>query len=172
MSTLDNARHGRAALRWFTRTAAVAGLVLAGALSLAGPAAANPAPDAAGTIRVAGPAPDAATIAAMAAVSPGMSPTPRRVRHQNPGDFWDCPSGNLCLDAWDPTTGNWKVFDLYNCNRYYFSNWEGTGYHLDNQTGGVTSYVYNQSGGVIASFTPGGGITGINWTPAWSIRNC
>ncbi|GHH50657.1 hypothetical protein GCM10018775_48140 [Streptomyces umbrinus] len=74
--------------------------------------------------------------------------------------------------VWDPTTGNWEVFFLYSCNRYYTAYWDGAGSYYDAQTGGVTSYIYGQSGNVLHSFRPDSVQHAYNWTPVWSIRNC
>ncbi|MDR7320214.1 MULTISPECIES: hypothetical protein [Catenuloplanes] len=64
------------------------------------------------------------------------------------------PAGGRHGRVWDPTVSNWKVFDLYTCNRYHFSYWDGPGLYLNHQTGSAVSSVYNQSGGVLHTFTP------------------
>ncbi|MFG2988645.1 hypothetical protein ACGFZK_04945 [Streptomyces sp. NPDC048257] len=122
--------------------------------------------------QVAPAAPAAARSASLAAAaSPGISPAVS-TGHVAPGGSYTCSSGNLCTLVWDPTTSDWKVFYLYNCNRYSVYNWNGNGAYWDNQTGNPTSYLYNQGGGVLKSFQPGGGQLGQDWTPVYSIRNC
>ncbi|MFI6003255.1 hypothetical protein ACIA98_23050 [Streptomyces sp. NPDC051366] len=106
-----------------------------------------------------------------AASSPGISPGVR-TSHVPASGSYGCDSGNLCTLVWDPTTSDWKIFYLYNCNRYSVYNWNGNGWYFDNQTGNPTSYLYNQGGGIVKSFTPGGGQQGQDWTPVYSVRNC
>ena len=106
-----------------------------------------------------------------AASSPRTSPSVR-TQHVQPGQTYDCASGNLCAVVWDPTTYNYKVYFLYTCSRYSLSYWNGTGNYYDAQTGGVTSYFYGQSGNVLKSFTPDFQNHDQDWTPVWSIRNC
>lgn len=106
-----------------------------------------------------------------AAVSPSISPSVRTA-YVSPTGQYSCSSGNLCTLAWDPTKSNWKIFYLYQCNRYSLSNWLAGGYYFDNQVGGVTSYFYDQSGNILKSFTPDNNQHEQNWTPVWSIRNC
>ena len=166
------------------RLLAVTGLALAGVAAATVPASAEAgqqAAAAAGTVVVATgdgvfpPAPSAAETASLAAVSPTISPVLARTRiyHANPGDPFPCASGYLCTGVWDPTTGNWKAFDLYECRRYSLSNWFGEGHWKNNQTGGVTSTLYGQSGNVLLQFTPDYPTLHIyNWDPVWSIRNC
>ncbi|MFI9462128.1 hypothetical protein [Streptomyces xiamenensis] len=109
----------------------------------------------------------------MAAVSPTISPSAPFI-HVSAGAQYTCESGNLCTAVWDPVVTKWKVFKLYNCNRYSLSNWldGGDGTYRNTQTGNPTSYFYNQSGGVITSFKPFSGQRYQNWAPVWSIRNC
>ncbi|MGA5452932.1 hypothetical protein [Streptomyces umbrinus] len=159
----------------------VLGLIGALALMLAavftaGPAQAAVASDdsAAGVVLTAPPAPQdaqSASTRAVAANSPSVSPSASSI-HVAPGASVTCSSGNLCTVVWDPTTGNWEVFFLYSCNRYYTSYWDGAGSYYDAQTGGVTSYIYGQSGNVLHSFRPDSVQHAYNWTPVWSIRNC
>lgn len=159
----------------------VLGLIGALALMLAavfaaGPAQAAVASDdsAAGRVLTAPPAPQdaqSASTRAVAANSPSVSPSARSV-HAAPGATVSCTSGNLCTAVWDPTTNNWEVFFLYSCNRYNTSYWDDAGWYYDAQTGGVTSYIYGQSGNVLHSFRPDSVQHAYNWTPVWSIRNC
>lgn len=134
-------------------------------------AAPEPAARPAARVLVAPAAPEAASSALAAAASPRVSPG-APTSHVPPGGTYSCASGNLCAFVWDPTTSDWKMFHLNACNRYYMYDWNGNGWYFDNQTGNVTSYLYNQGGGVVKSFKPGGGQTGQDWTPIWSIRNC
>ncbi|MFE6845302.1 hypothetical protein [Streptomyces sp. NPDC057686] len=114
---------------------------------------------------------DARSAPLAAASSPGISPGVT-TSHVAPSGSYTCNSGYLCTLVWDPTTSDWKMFHLYTCNRYSVYNWDGNGWYFDNQTGNPTSYLYNQGGGVVKSFRPGGGQQGQDWTPIYSIRNC
>jgi hypothetical protein len=145
---------------------------------LAGGSAAVAGPtnhDAAVQVLTAPPAPSnagAANLRTAAAASPGISPSVRTIHVSPPGSF-NCDPGNLCAWVWDPTTSDFKVFFLFACNRYSLSNWFGDGGYADNQTGGVRSTFYGQSGNVLTSFTPDFPAThGYNWDRVWSIRNC
>ena len=107
-----------------------------------------------------------------AATSPTVSPSASYI-HVAPGGSFTCASGDLCTAVWDAATSNWKIFFLYQCNKYSLSSWNGTGYFWDHQTGGVPSHFYNQDGSIARSFTPDGGVThSQDWGPIWSIRNC
>ena len=46
------------------------------------------------------------------------------------------------------------------------------GFYYDNQTGGVTSFIYNQLGGILISFVPRPTQYNFDWNPAWSVKNC
>ncbi|AYC35912.1 hypothetical protein DWG14_00120 [Streptomyces griseorubiginosus] len=144
------------------------------ALFVAGPAQAAPQQGAAkdGHVLVLPAAPAGVTPRSAAANSPTTSPAAGRVVHVASGSTVNCTSGSLCTAVWDPTTGDWKVFFLYNCARYSLSYWNGGGYYVDSQTGGVTSYFYGQSGNVLKRFTPDNTVYSYDWTPVWSIRNC
>ncbi|MEV0241669.1 hypothetical protein AB0I06_17300 [Streptomyces sp. NPDC050674] len=140
---------------------------------LAGPAQAAAPADRHGGDRVlvAPPAPQGAAARPVpAAVSPTISPSTRWI-HRAENETFDCNAGNLCLEVWDPTVAKWKVFFLYTCNRYSLSNWLGTGYYLNKQTGSVTSYFYNAQGQVLRAFTPPQ-VGTQDWDPVWSVRNC
>lgn len=145
---------------------ATGGPALAAVPSADGPAARvvtlPPAPKGAGP---------AVSAKAAAAASPTTSPAVR-TEHGPPGSTYVCDAGTLCTNVWDPTTNDWKTFFFYNCNRYYLSDWNGEGDYVDDQTGNVRSYFYDQSGNVLTSFQPGGEPVPYNWDPVWSIRNC
>ena len=114
----------------------------------------------------------ASALRSPAATTPGISPAVSFI-WVAPGGTFACDSGNLCPVVWDPTTGTWKSFYLYNCNRYYVSYWNGGGYYVDHQTGNVTSYFYGSGGNQLASFTPDWPtLHSYNWDPVYSIRNC
>ncbi|MFD0884133.1 hypothetical protein ACFQ08_06160, partial [Streptosporangium algeriense] len=114
-------------------------------------------------------APPAAS--ALLANPPTVSPSAGYAEYA-PGTVITCPSGNLCPEAWNPVTNKWRQFRLYTCARYGLSYWKGDGFYTNNQTGGVTSYFYGQSGEVLHSFTPDSGVHDYNWEPVWYIRNC
>ncbi|MER5360600.1 hypothetical protein [Streptomyces sp. NPDC002785] len=128
----------------------------------------------AGQVLRAPAAPAGAAVASpqgLAAVSPSVSPSATS-QHVAPGGTFYCDSGNLCAAVWDPTTANWEIFHLYDCNRYYLSNWGNTGYYWNLQTGNPTSTFYGQSGNVIKTFKPFSERRQQDWNPVWSIRNC
>ncbi|MEU9246521.1 hypothetical protein [Streptomyces shenzhenensis] len=106
----------------------------------------------------------------VAAVSPTISPA-TDVSYRADDQTFTCGAGNLCLEVWDQTVSKWKIFYLYNCNRYYLSNWYGDGYYLNKQTGSVTSYLYDANGNVLRAFSPPQ-VGTQNWDPVWSVRNC
>ncbi|GAA1385315.1 hypothetical protein GCM10009639_07840 [Kitasatospora putterlickiae] len=143
-----------------------------------GPAQAAPAPatpPSTGQVLIAPPAPPLqaqAQAAAIAAVSPTISPA-APFDHVPADSDYRCDPGNLCTLVWDPTAGDYKIFFLSGCARYSLSGWFGQGFYADNQTGGVRSYFYGANGAVLKSFTPDGGANHTqDWTPVWSIRNC
>jgi hypothetical protein len=109
--------------------------------------------------------------AAVPANAPSVSPSVRTI-HVATGEPYTCDTGNLCLEVWDPTTSNWKVFYLYNCRKYSLSYFNGWGDFTDYQTGGVRSYFYGQSGNELRSFTPPQLEVPQDWGPVWSVRNC
>lgn len=134
-------------------------------------AATTPATHAGDRVQVAPPAPHgAASRSAPAAVSPTISPAANWI-HRAEGELFDCTAGNLCVEVWDPTVSKWKIFFLYNCNRYSLSHWLGDGYYLNKQTGSVTSYFYGAQGQVLRAFSPPQ-VGTQDWNPVWSIRNC
>lgn len=107
------------------------------------------------------------------AVAPTISPSVG-TSHVPPSTGYNCPYGDLCAVVWDPTTGSWKVFYLYNCARYYLYNWIGTGNYYDHQTPGTVSHFYGSGGGIVKTFTATSSPTNVSqdWTPVYSIRNC
>ncbi|MFD4874387.1 hypothetical protein ACFWOB_13555 [Streptomyces sp. NPDC058420] len=109
-------------------------------------------------------------VQAAAAVSPTISPS-TTVSYRTDDQTFTCGAGNLCLEVWDQTVSKWKIFYLYNCNRYSLSNWTGNGYYLNKQTGSVTSYFYDANGNVLRSFSPPQ-VGDQDWNPVWSVRNC
>jgi len=122
-------------------------------------------------VQVAPPAPHGAGAqSAVAAVSPTISPAANWI-HRAEDEQFECKAGNLCVEAWDPTVGKWKIFFLYTCNRYYLSDWYNDGYYLNKQTGSVTSYFYGAQGQVLRAFSPPQ-VGTQDWSPVWSIRNC
>jgi hypothetical protein len=107
----------------------------------------------------------------MLAVSPTISPSVD-TSHVFPGQTYRCSRGTLCTQVWDSTTANWKIFRLSSCRLYTLSHWENIGLYYDNQTGGVTSYFYDQNFNVLKSFRPDATQHNYNWTPVSYIRNC
>ncbi|MFB6887999.1 hypothetical protein ACFCX4_01615 [Kitasatospora sp. NPDC056327] len=113
------------------------------------------------------------TAAHATTASPGPSVSPYvKPRALGVGVPIACPTGSLCVGAWDADASVWKVFDLDACNRYYLSYFNDSGWYFDNQTGGVTSTFYGRNSNVLRTFTPDSTRHDLDWTPVWSIRNC
>ncbi|MDN3027962.1 hypothetical protein [Streptomyces sp. S.PB5] len=105
------------------------------------------------------------------AVAPTISPAAPSQLVAN-GDHITCGTGNFCAGVWDPTVGQWRVFFLYDCHRYYLSNWHGTGEVMNSQTDNAEATIYGQSGNVIQTFPVSTEKPDVDWEPVWSIRNC
>jgi hypothetical protein len=86
------------------------------------------------------------------------------------GGTYICNSGYFCAGAWDGI--RWKVFHLYTCRLYTLSNWTGSGFYLNNQTGGVVARFYNNTGAQIGTAAADGVQRTRNWDPVAYIRNC
>ena len=109
----------------------------------------------------------------VAAISPTLSGLPAvPTRHAKPGAIGSCARGHLCAGVMDPTTRDWKIFDMSACTMYGLSHWQGNGAYFNNQTGNVVSHFYNQSHQVINSFTPDAKNHPYNWDPVWYIKVC
>ncbi|UNO38416.1 hypothetical protein [Streptomyces sp. MST-110588] len=109
---------------------------------------------------------------APAATSPSISPAVR-TQHVPAGGSFSCGDGNFCTAVWDPTTSDWKIFFLYTCRKYALSYWSGQGAYYNQQTGNVTSYLYDRNSNVLVTSRPDGGILhNQDWSPVWYIRNC
>ncbi|WP_327159718.1 hypothetical protein [Streptomyces zaomyceticus] len=78
--------------------------------------------------------------------------------------------------VWDHSTDGWEVFRFDRCATYALSNWEGSGFYGDNQTGGrATATLYGQGGRWLKNVpisAPPTGAESQDWSPVWSIRNC
>ncbi|MCD7441448.1 hypothetical protein K4B79_24880 [Streptomyces lincolnensis] len=105
------------------------------------------------------------------AVAPTISPAADS-RLVPDGSHITCDTGNFCAGVWDPTVNQWRVFFLYHCNRYYLSNWQGTGEVMNSQTDNAQATTYGQSGNVIQTFPVSTDAPDVDWDPVWSIRNC
>lgn len=83
----------------------------------------------------------------------------------------DCPAGNFCLFSGPDFTG--AQFNLYRCDTYELSNWEGHGSWINNQTPGTRAQFLDQNRNVIYT-TPGAysAASSHDWTPVWYVRNC
>ncbi|GID94000.1 hypothetical protein ACFQFC_11930 [Amorphoplanes digitatis] len=146
---------------------AVLAVTPAHAAAPAQPAAAG----AAGTVQQAPPAPAGAPAQALAAVSPTTIPSVT-TSLVTPNAAWSCSLGTFCALAWDPTKSKWKKFNFTICTDYALSNWNGTGYFLDNQTGGVTTYFLDDYYVVWEKIKPDNIKYVYNWDPIWYIENC
>lgn len=139
-------------------------------------AAERHAGDAATTARIVAPAapptiknPGPTTLAA---TSPTISPSVT-TRHVSPGDTYTCSHGNLCTLVWDPTSGSWKIFYLYYCNRYSLAYWQGGGYYWNNQTSGTLARFMGENGTIFTfSRAPSSPNMSQDWNPIYSIINC
>lgn len=136
--------------------------------------------DIGGDLYIAPPAPDGAASTPTGldkggvsnfTASPSISPS-ANFQFAAPGGTYSCASGNLCTGVWDPNAGEWKIFKLFTCATYALSNWNGSGFYLDNQTGSPLSTFQDQFHNVLFSFFPGGGQQNFNWDPVWFIKNC
>jgi hypothetical protein len=108
-------------------------------------------------------------------VAPTISPAAYSVTHLPAyRSSYSCPSGELCLQVYDPTTEGTTVFDLYYCKTYSLFNWLDSGTYIDNQTGSSTiTYFYGQPGQVLTQFAPSGAtLHTYNWTPVNYIKSC
>jgi hypothetical protein len=110
----------------------------------------------------------------VAAISPTITGSPAvPTRHAKPGAIGSCSRGDLCAGVWDPTTRDWKIFDMRACNTTYgLSHWQGNGAYFDNQTNNVVSHFYDQGRRVVNSFTPDAKNHPYNWDPIWYIKPC
>lgn len=112
-----------------------------------------------------------AASSATSAVSPTVSPAaPSQLVPS--GSHITCDTGYFCAGVRDPTAGQWRVFFLYDCDRYYLSNWQGTGEVMNSQTDNAQATIYGQSGDVIQTFPVSTDAPDVDWDPVWSIRNC
>ncbi|QNS04559.1 hypothetical protein [Streptomyces xanthii] len=107
----------------------------------------------------------------VAAASPSVSPAAPYFYSDGPG--YTCPTGNLCVRAWDPNKGQYKVFKLYECHTYSLSYFKGNGGYANFQTGDrATATFYGQSGNVLKNVPVDAQSTSYDWGPVWKIRNC
>ncbi|MEU9915927.1 hypothetical protein [Streptomyces sp. NPDC051001] len=112
-----------------------------------------------------------AASSATSAVAPTISPAaPSQLVPS--GSHITCDTGNFCAGVWDPTVDQWRVFFLYDCDRYYLSNWHGTGEVMNSQTDDAQATTYGQNGDVIQTFPVSTDAPDVDWEPVWSIRNC
>ncbi|MFR0357555.1 hypothetical protein [Streptomyces sediminimaris] len=116
-------------------------------------------------------APAGAKTARPAATSPYTSPG-SSAGHVAAGASYTCEYGNLCSLAWDPTVGQWELFKMYYCNRYYLYYWNGGGAYLNNQTPGSVGHFYDVNGGNLKTIYRDTTQRSYNWDPVYSIRNC
>lgn len=107
----------------------------------------------------------------VSAVSPTIWPPAERVRYWS-SDSRTCPYKRLCVDVWDPTRNDYKIFDLYACGPYRLSNWLGFGNFENNQTAGTVGRFLDRNGHEVHNTGPAWGWGGVNWDPVWSIKAC
>lgn len=128
---------------------------------------APPAPEGAAPAVAGGDQGKISNLAASPSISPGTS-----IETVAPGQVYTCALGTLCTGVWDPNVSKWRVFKLVVCTTYSVSNWNGSGFYWDNQTGSPLSTYYGQSRNPLISFRPGGGQLAVDWSPVWFIKNC
>jgi hypothetical protein len=153
--------------------AALAGMATAVAVAAPADAAASTTHAATGQVLAAAAAPRGARPMSAAAVSPTISPSVTTY-HKLISAPLTCPSSTFCIEVFDSTTVDYKVFNLFACHTYSVHNWLGWAYYVDNQTPGTISYVYGQSGnqiGLPLKVDPSHEFP-IDVTPVWSIKNC
>jgi len=157
--------------------AAVAAVALATTLSIA-----VMAPSAgAATTTPSSPGVRVHSIAAPAITKPSTSPSITAV-NVVVASTSQCSSGFLC--AYVPTGpgGTWWEFKFFHCLRYSLSNFFDSGFDesivIDDQTGGVTTTYFGQSGNVLQTMKPAAGrfqsvLPGRGgWDPVFSIKVC
>lgn len=111
----------------------------------------------------------------VAAVSPSVSPAAERTTWVTGGvQNYDCPSGRLCVDVWDPTRDTYKVFQFYRCQTHSLSAFYSTAYpeFENNQTSGTVTRFLNSSWNTAVSSTAKHGPRHINWDPIYYIDVC
>jgi hypothetical protein len=135
-------------------------LALGGASAAAGPPS---GPEASAAPQTAQPG--------VTAVTPTMWPPAERVRYWS-SDSRDCPYKRLCVDVWDPTRNDYKIFDLYACGPYRLSNWYGHGTFTNNQTPGTVGRFLDRNGFEVHNTGPAWSWGGVGWDPVWSIKAC
>ncbi|MGK5640144.1 peptidase inhibitor family I36 protein [Streptomyces sp. URMC 126] len=104
-----------------------------------------------------------AAVTLVAATLLGLAATPAAAA--------DCPSQNLCLFTGPDFTGT--QFNIYRCDTYALSNWEGYGSWINNQSPGTRAQFLDQNKNVVYT-TPGAysAASSYDWTPVWYVRNC
>lgn len=122
-------------------------------------------------------APAAEATAPPPSTSPTVAPVFVGVAFPN-----QCSSGYLC--AFVAYNYGWAEFKFYRCGVYNLSYWYDPGpgssssFVVDDQTGGVTTTYYGQSGNVLQTMKPNPGnfqyvLNGRGgWNPVYSIRVC
>jgi hypothetical protein len=93
-----------------------------------------------------------------------------------------CSSGFLCAYVPTAPNGDWWEFKFFHCQRYSLSNFFDDGFDdslaIDDQTGGVTTTYFGQSGNVRQTMKPAAGrlqhvLPGTGgWDPIFSIQVC
>ncbi|MGH4000684.1 MAG: hypothetical protein ACRDTJ_24845, partial [Pseudonocardiaceae bacterium] len=111
-----------------------------------------------------------------AAVSPTVSPAAHKVVYRTSGIHgYDCKSGHLCVDVWDPTRDTYKVFDFFQCRTHAlrgFYSTENPEYE-NQQTGASTRTYFERSrGDKYLKSDPKHGPRDINWNPINYIDVC
>ncbi|WP_328528952.1 hypothetical protein OG984_25670 [Nocardioides sp. NBC_00368] len=110
-----------------------------------------------------------------AAVSPSVSPAAEAVVYRATGvREYDCPSGRLCVDVWDPTRGTYKVFQFYRCQTHSLSAFYSTNTpeFENNQTSGTNTYFERSWGDRYLRSTAKHGERSISWDPINFIDVC
>jgi hypothetical protein len=106
--------------------------------------------------------------AAAAASPPSTSPA---VEHPfvPPGGSFTCLSGFACAGV--PYSNGTYVFKFIHYDGYSVSFWHGSGFVINNQTGGAAIRIDDVNGHQVRCFSPNPNpVNGVNWEPIWRVR--
>ncbi|GAB2684832.1 hypothetical protein [Kribbella swartbergensis] len=101
------------------------------------------------------------------AAAPSTSPAVERV-FVSGSQTTPCKPGYACAAV--PYGNGAYIFKFIRYDGYSLSNWLGTGYFVNNQTGGAAARYDNVSGGQLGCVPAGYVRYNIDWNPVWRIR--
>jgi hypothetical protein len=79
-----------------------------------------------------------------------------------------CEPGHACVAV--PYGGGYQAFDFYRYGAYSVSNWTGSGYIFNNQSGGAAIRYDGADGRQLGCIAPGTGNRPVNLGPVYRIR--